>query len=317
MTRTIGPSAQLDLDDYLSRCEEHLDDLPTGTRLSLLHDINEIIQEISTELDGRPDDLIGDPATFVCELRRTSGHPPPAEPQPARSRSRSIRDTVGNARSRIEHRALPWFLRLARDLRPAWWVARGIGFAIVFDLGHINNGNGFIPAIAGSSALWVAVAGLCVFGSVEVGRKPPTQPWMRLAVVAMGIVAIGATVNDIDNVRDGRFEGWDAWAASSGAAVISGPLDELTTPRHIQVVDVTSGDLVLDMGASYYDIVDVLEDLGLEDATAHDFLVSVEGMDGPQRLRGWEAVRTTIVEHFIDRMEFATINDMGRSSPES
>ena len=184
-TTTAGIAA------YVDACEPYLRDLDAATQAQLRADIVEIVAEVCGELEGAPDDLVGPPRRFVGELRLAAGLPPLPEPEPAKTA-----DGFASAlRRATQHRSMRWVRELLPELRPAWWVARGLLVAWV--LGSATGAGGpswifnLIPhwPLAGSSILGLATAGGAVYVSVEAGRRRP-RGWRRVAVAMASVVAI-------------------------------------------------------------------------------------------------------------------------------
>ena len=162
--------------EYVESCEIYLADLDELTRAQLRNDVREIVTEVCSELDGAPQDLVGPPLRFVTELRNAAGLPSlaPADVAAARPRRATLRDRLSVL---WNNRAIAWTRALAPELRPAWWVARGVFIAGV--LGMLTGAArprwllGLLPhwPVFGSTSLGLAAIGACVYASVEAGRR--------------------------------------------------------------------------------------------------------------------------------------------------
>ena len=184
---------------YVLACEQFLDDLDEETRTQLRVDIAEIVAEVCGELDGEPADLVGPPFRFVNELRvaagvgarQPSGEPPGAAPPGGRAPRKRLRDRVGTAWG---HPAMRWTRGLVPELRPAWWVARGVLFAWL--IGEVTGGSSWwlfdvVPmwSVFGSRLVGLATVAGGVYVSVEAGRRRPTGR-RRFAMIAASIVSV-------------------------------------------------------------------------------------------------------------------------------
>ena len=179
---------------YVDACEEFLDDLDEPTRAQLRRDIAEIVAEVCSELDGAPADLVGPPFRFVAELRSAAGVPPRAAPVAPHAGS-SRRGLRARVRSLWQHPALQWIRGLVPELRPAWWVARGILLAWL--LGRATGARGpswmlnVLPhwPVFESTVIGLAATAAAIYASVEAGRRRPTG-MARALVVAASLVAV-------------------------------------------------------------------------------------------------------------------------------
>lgn len=190
--------------EYVGRCVEHLRDLPESDRSSILDDIRQILTEVTAELEGAPDDLLGPPDRFVNELRGAAGLQT-GEPAPPINRV-TVQGLIEWAARLRSHRATQWLSALARDLRPAWWVGRGLLLAGVLaqttslEAWRWTGGILPLPAVFDSRVLgWVTMA-VGIFGSVQLGRK--AIGWRRLAGVAATLVAVLAFVAFASTVKN-------------------------------------------------------------------------------------------------------------------
>lgn len=181
---------------YVHDCEEFLEDLDESTRAQLRCDIAEIVAEVCSELEGAPADLVGPPFRFVSELRSAAGVPPlrgtGAETVIAASGRHRLLERV---RELWNHSAMRWMRTLAPELRPAWWVGRGV--LLAWFLGRLTGAGrpawilGLVPhwPVFGSTIIAVATTAAAVYMSVEAGRRHLTRA-KRLAVGAASVVAI-------------------------------------------------------------------------------------------------------------------------------
>jgi hypothetical protein len=122
-----------EVDQYLEEVAVHLADLPESERAELLEDLRTHLTEVEAEDEGSLADRLGPPAVYAAELRASAGlqrPAPTAAPAPPRpSGLRELRTRLGTTVRRVPG-AAPVFAFLA-DLRPVWWVARGVAFALL------------------------------------------------------------------------------------------------------------------------------------------------------------------------------------------
>ena len=200
MTLTSTTSAVAATADYLSRCDEHLGDLPPAIQAQLRQDIAEIVDEVCGELGGAPTELVGPPERFVAELRAAAGWPLPApavSPGGTEPDSHSLRHLLRAVR---EHRSLLWTRALLPELRPAWWVLRG--YLIAVAIGRVTGAPRrpewlleLLPywPVIGSRLLGLAVIASAIYVSVEAGRRPLSRS-RRLGRALASIVAISTAM---------------------------------------------------------------------------------------------------------------------------
>lgn len=194
------------VEEYVARCSVLLWDLSPKLQDQLREDIRQIVGEVAMELDGQPDDLVGPPLRFVSELRIAAGLPEipatqrPSAPPPAAATESAwlvVASVLLQLARTAKAAAWPWTKELASDLRPAWWVARGIGLA--FLLGAITGWRpqALVPNLFDSQFLGLfSTAGL-VIASVHLGRRGPTSTPKRLLWAAASIVAFIALVGSV------------------------------------------------------------------------------------------------------------------------
>jgi hypothetical protein len=257
------------VDDYVLRCAPYLADLSAALRSQFEEDIRQIVGEVTAELDGQPDDLVGPPERFVAELRLAAGA---GTSEPVDSVDQSPASAAGDAVVQwLSQAVLPWLRKLASDLRPAWWVARGIGLA--YALGHVTggagSGRGVVPDVFGSNVLGIlAIAGL-VFASVERGRD--TNPSSRrrallwVAASLVGLVGLGLGIDDVRYSNNNNFEAFaqDATLHAPLAADI-GVHPELSGARYMNLFTSVEPGPLVEWVTSYESAREVLAGLEAE-----------------------------------------------------
>ena len=176
---------------YVEACAPYIADLDAETRAQLRRDISEIVSEVCAELDGAPIDLVGPPERFVAELRIAAGlraAQPPGESASAPATPR-LRDRL---KGLWHHRAVVWTRHIVLELRPAWWVVRGL--LVGWSLSRVTGNRGpswilnVVPhwPLFGSTALGLAATGAAIYLSVEGGRR--RRP--RALLIAASVVAV-------------------------------------------------------------------------------------------------------------------------------
>jgi hypothetical protein len=152
-----------DVEVYSARVRAALADLPAADRDDLLADLEDHLAEVAAE--GPLDELLGTPEAYAAELRSSAG-------LPAGGRPGRWPGLAGQ----------PWLrpvLDFLPELRPGWWVLRGLLVAWVMAMWS----GGGLPMLAALSVLLVPA-------SVVLGRRSAADPRLRWA----GIAASAATV---------------------------------------------------------------------------------------------------------------------------
>lgn len=171
-----------DVADYLAAVEHHLADLPADDRAALMEDLALHLDALAAEDDGRPIAVrLGSAADYAAELRTAAGLPPAT----GRSGPR-LRDVLAQVSGTPVGREA---LRLARELRPAWWLLRGyLLVAVPTWLETQQPRRVFpVPTPLGSDELGLLLVVAAMIGSVLLGRRTLPHP-ARLAVGVAGAV---------------------------------------------------------------------------------------------------------------------------------
>ena len=161
------------VDDYAARVGAALADLPGAVRDELLADLTDHLAEVAGEDDGTDlETRLGPPETYAADLRAAAGLAP--------SRPASLRE---RARDWGDH---PWVHATAAflpELRPGWWVLRGVlmGFAVAVL-------PGFGPAA------WIPLVAVGAVASVLLGRRAQRDTRWRLAGHLLSAVAVATAV---------------------------------------------------------------------------------------------------------------------------
>ena len=276
--------------------------------MSLASDVREIVAEVVAELDGDPADLVGQPQAFSDELRAAAGHPPPKRAAAATTQREQLGSLIAGAIRRwTTSTALPWCRTLFRELRPAWWVARGLGVALALDVDHLRSGHGLLPELFGLGVIWLGVAAVFVVLSVELGRGSllPEGWKRRMAVFGSSALAIWAFVFVATDIQS-------AWGF--GATPISFAPDAVAVPapslmnayEFIEVNDLTSGAVLFSDDTSYGEFLQVVETLRPTETTNRDGYAVLIGL-GEQN----EAFRVSTLDAVIDLVQDRFLADLG------
>jgi hypothetical protein len=169
---------------YLDRVAAALADVPVDDRDELLDDLRahlaEVAAEIETEDGATLESRLGTPEEYAAELRASAGFGPavpPGRPRRARRWPRAL------ARARPEVDAVVHFLP---ELRPAWWVLRGVAVALI------------LAQVLGLSLLvGILLAVPAVVLSVRYARRAGgTRSWRAGLVTAnvIGLLALAGLV---------------------------------------------------------------------------------------------------------------------------
>jgi len=168
---------------YLEEVRGHLVDLTAGERDALVGDLAGHLHEVSSTDDRPLDEVLGTPAAFAAELRASAGLPPETPLADADADALADADAARPQRSFADH---PWTEATRAflvELRPAWWVARGVLVVLVLGL--------VLGAEIEPILVPVLVAGAVV--SVLVGRRERTSRLARpvgWAIAAVVIVVV-------------------------------------------------------------------------------------------------------------------------------
>jgi uncharacterized membrane protein len=173
-----------DVETYLARVRDALSDLPVEERNELLAEVEPSLYESASEAGGSVAARLGPPEDFAAELRSAAGLQESEAPRPA-----GLRETIDRA---LADRRVETSLGYARQLGPAWWVARGYlvvaGLALLFGASW-SVAHGAVPRI-GSATVGLVVILLAIAGSVALGL------WGRgrIALAVVNLLAVVAVI---------------------------------------------------------------------------------------------------------------------------
>jgi hypothetical protein len=164
-----------EVEDYAAGVRAALADLPAGTRDELLADLPDHLAEVAgededTDLTTR----LGSPAAYAADLRAAAGLPPAGT---------ALRDRARDWADRPWARSTAEFLP---ELRPGWWVARGLLAAFMVTVW-----------VGGGVPFWIVLAVPAAVGSVLLGRRAQedlrwrvTGQLLTVATVLVAVVAL-------------------------------------------------------------------------------------------------------------------------------
>ena len=206
-TPTTQTTESPDVDSYLAAVREELADLPEADRAELLEDLASHLAEVAdAPADDGTDDAplavrLGSPAAYASELRAAAGLPPKgtttAVDGAVDTGSPSVVAVVRDAA--VAAWRHPWSRGACGffgDLRPAWWIARGVLAVAVPAWWTIDFYRDFpIPTVLGSSTLGAVACVVAAIVSVRIGRAEPRlsagpRIVLRAAEIAIVVAAL-------------------------------------------------------------------------------------------------------------------------------
>ncbi|MBW3536333.1 MAG: hypothetical protein KY395_01005 [Actinobacteria bacterium] len=227
-------------EEYLDAVRAELADLPEEERGELLEDLAQHLTDIAAD-ESRADvplkDLLGAPADYASELRTAAGLPSKDSRRRMKVPRPDVSAWLNNSslgqwvNGPAGQRLLGPSLSLFRELRPAWWVLRGVLLVAVFSwpaTGHP------IPEVFGSRMFGLLLIGGVVALSVKVGRLG-YGGWKRLVVVVdVFVVLLALTVPGPPTTSQvlwlDRPSNWDIVATHLGPVTNIYPYDAQGRP---------------------------------------------------------------------------------------
>jgi hypothetical protein len=187
---------------YLASLREALEDLPGTERDDLLAEVEDSLLDAAA--DGSIEARLGQPGEFAAELRAAAGlHPRPSESQRPRLQAwRSLAERlVADPRARSGE-------RLARELAPAWWIARGYVAvaAVALLLGSTwSVDHPAVPRLLGSAEAGVLLILLTSAASVWLGlRTRHADGRLTHVVVALNVLLVLSLAPLAHHLREPR-----------------------------------------------------------------------------------------------------------------
>lgn len=190
---------------YVERVRRALDDLSPTDRDELLEELPEHLAEVAAGGSGTLVDRLGAPEAYAAELRAAAGLTAPDRSARLDHRVTAAVHRLRGQLTAVDGRAGPVigyaraseFLSL---LRPAWWVLRGYLLAMLITVMFTGGSFGLLPRLAGNDLAAVLLLGLCVVGSIWLGRRPgPARGWRRhLTSLGTAVLVIFGVVGFLD-----------------------------------------------------------------------------------------------------------------------
>ena len=163
--------------DYVTQVAASLADLSPEVRADLVADLEQHLVEVAADSELPLEASLGAPGDYAEELRASAGLGQPTVPDSDGSLVLAAQRLVDRVRRSPRMAAAR---RLAHELRPAWWVARGLAPAAFMAMlsYHSTRGGG-----------WVLAGLVGVVVSVDIGRRRLHRPDARLAIAAVNVAA--------------------------------------------------------------------------------------------------------------------------------
>jgi hypothetical protein len=187
-----------EVDRYVADVAVHLRraaGLGDDERAELLDDLQQHLREVAAEPGPPLHERLGRPEDYAAELLGSAGVEPGDGHEPHVPMIRRAAQFVAHLqRTPVAERAVAY----TRDLRPAWWLARGYLWTwaafVVLDADSLALNGVFVPESTGSNiglSVLAVVAG--VAGSLSLARRVTsgTRKWRRLAVAGNVVAIVG------------------------------------------------------------------------------------------------------------------------------
>lgn len=163
--------------DYVAKVAASLADLPPEARADLVADLEQHLAEVAADSQQPLEASLGAPSAYAEELRASAG----LDQSPAGRSGGSLVVAAQRLLDRMRHSPrMAGALRLAEELRPAWWVARGLApAALVASLSYRST----------RGVGWFLAGLIGVVVSVDIGRRRLQRADARLAVSVANVAA--------------------------------------------------------------------------------------------------------------------------------
>ena len=163
--------------DYVTRVAASLADLPPEVRADLVADLEQHLSEVAADSQQPLEESLGAPNAYAEELRISAGLDQPSADGSGASIVAAVQRLLDRVRRSPRMRGV---LGVADELRPAWWVARGLAPAALIATLSFRSTRGVGWFLAG-------LVGVVV--SVDVGRRQLQRLDARVAVTAANVAA--------------------------------------------------------------------------------------------------------------------------------
>ncbi|WP_392544560.1 HAAS signaling domain-containing protein [Oryzobacter telluris] len=186
-TTVIGGAGTADdVTDYVGAVRAWLSDLPPEEVDDLTAGMEADLAERAAESGDRLGDLLGQPEAYAAELRSAAGLPPrSAVAAGGGSRPGAFAEAAAAFRANGDRAMVRW--PWLRDLRPVWWVARGVAIggtaAAVTGSGRL-----LLPTIGAALSFWLGRT----LAAREAGRG--SGAWLPLVNVVAAFALLPVAV---------------------------------------------------------------------------------------------------------------------------
>lgn len=194
---------------YLDRVRAALADLPAADRDELLDDLESHLAEVAGEDDGSLVSRLGPPEQYADELRSSAGLPIRGGPAPRRS----VPDRLAEIRQEPQVRQILEFLP---QLRPGWWVLRGVLVAWL------------LVSLVGGLVLILPLAVLAVPLSVGLGRRSQAEHRTRRAALVVDVLIVALALYTLAAITSRSPDYVGDQPAVSGTGGLVGPAGPVT-----------------------------------------------------------------------------------------
>lgn len=154
---------------YAERVRAELADLPPTEQADLLAELDDHLAEVAAE-GGTLADRLGPPEVYAAELRAAAGLPP---------RAPTLTPATPPARRGLADRVPPPVRELWVELRPGWWLLRGL--LVAWSTTALVGGGLVLPVLA---------AIVLVPASILLGRWEAADRRVGLAVLVLTALAL-------------------------------------------------------------------------------------------------------------------------------
>jgi hypothetical protein len=182
MNESVVLPAREAIHSYVAHVRLHLSDLPAEELDELVGGLEADLAERAAELPAGSDltSSFGAPEVYAAELRSAAGLPPRVTGAPIAPRRNGLREVEASVRADRDRWLVRW--PWLKDLRPAWWLARG-AMAGLFPIWWV--GVGLRNPVA-----WLFVLGGAAVSFAWSRRDPAPSSWSNRLLVLGNVAAV-------------------------------------------------------------------------------------------------------------------------------
>lgn len=199
---TVAAGAQPEVQAYLEVVRDALADLPTAERDDLLAEVEASLAEAADEAEGPIAARLGPPQDFATELRTAAGLHAGIENQ--RGGDTRVRDLAEKLELWARRPGIVAARKLAFDLAPIWWAARGyLAVAMVAVMNRTDWSGTFpaVPRFLGDGEAGLLIIALAMAASIWLGlrnrRRPVRWPHALTALNVALLLTVFAVVPSV------------------------------------------------------------------------------------------------------------------------